>query len=92
MKIKILLSEGTFDPPATWDSFKTPKIQTAPAAPQPVIQKPEDLIAKQFGMTMVKDISVGETAFSNVYLVEPDDTSKYATKTLVLKLSKSDKE
>jgi hypothetical protein len=93
MKIKILLSEGTFvDPlaPATWDSFKTP--QTAPATPQPVVQKPEDLIAKQFGMTVIGDISVGETAFSNVYRVEPDDTSKYATKTLVLKLSKSPKE
>jgi hypothetical protein len=95
MKIKILLSESAFvDPlaPATWDSFKTPKNQTASVIPQPVVQKPEELIAKQFGMTVVGDISVGETAYSNVYRVEPDDTSKYATKTLVLKLSKSPKE
>jgi len=95
MKIKILLSESVFvDPlaPATWDSFKTPNNQTAPATPQPVIKKSEDLIAKQFGMTIVGDISVGVTSFSDVYRVEPNDAAKYPTKTLVLKLSKSPKE
>jgi len=96
MKIKVLLSESVFvDPlaPATWDSFKTPQYQSITLDPAQLAQpKIQEVIAKQFGMTVVGDISVGETLFSDVYRVEPDDAAKYATKTLVLKLSKSPKE
>ena len=87
MKIKVLLSEGT------WDSFKTPQYQSITLDPaQLALPKIQEVIAKQYGMTVVGDISVGETVFSDVYRVEPDDASKYSTKTLVMKLSKSDKE
>ena len=87
MKIKVLLSEGT------WDSFKTPQYQSITLDPAQLAQpKIQELIAKQYGMTVVGDISVGETAFSDVYRVEPDDASEYPTKTLVMKLSKSPKE
>ncbi len=87
MKIKILLSEGT------WDSFKTPQYQSISLTPTQLSQKKiQDVIAEQFGMKVVGDISVGETIFSDVYRVEPDDASRYPTKTLVMKLSKSPKE
>jgi hypothetical protein len=87
MKIKVLLSEGT------WDSFKTPQYQSITLDPTQLAQpKIQEVIAKQYGMTVVGDISVGETIFSDVYRVEPEDASKYPTKTLVMKLSKNDKE
>jgi len=87
MKIKVLLSEGT------WDSFKTPQYQSITLDPTQLAQpKIQEVIAKQYGMTVVGDISVGETVFSDVYRVEPEDASKYPTKTLVMKLSKNDKE
>jgi hypothetical protein len=87
MKIKVLLSEGT------WDSFKTPQYQSITLDPAQLAQpKIQEVIAKQFGMTIVGDISVGVTSFSDVYRVEPNDAAKYPTKTLVLKLSKSPKE
>jgi len=87
MRIKVLLSEGT------WDSFKTPQYQSIILDPTQLAQpKIQEVIAKQYGMTVVGDISVGETVFSDVYRVEPEDASKYPTKTLVMKLSKNDKE
>ena len=96
MKIKILLSEGTFvDPlaPATWDSFKTPQYQSITLDPQQLAQpKTQELIAAKYGMKVVGDISVGETIFSDVYRVEPEDTVSYPTKTLVMKLSANDTE
>lgn len=87
MKIKVLLKEGT------WDSFKTPQYQSISLTPQQLAQpKTQELIAAKYGMEVVGDISVGETVFSDVYRVEPDDAASYATKTLVMKLSKNDKE
>jgi hypothetical protein len=88
MKIRVLLKEGTWD-----DSFKTPEYQSITLDSEQLTRpKIQELIAKQFGMTVVGDISVGMTSYSNVYLVEPEDVSNYATKTLVMKLSKNDKE
>lgn len=82
-----MLKEGT------WDSFKTPQYQSITLDPRQLAQpKTQELIAAKYGMKVVGDISVGETVFSDVYRVEPDDAASYPTKTLVMKLSKNDKE
>jgi len=87
MKIKVLLKEGPRD------SFKTPQYQSITISPQQLAQpKIQELIAKQYDMNVVGEISVGETIYSDVYRVEPNDAVSYATKTLVMKLSKNDKE
>lgn len=87
MKIKVMLKEGT------WDSFKTPQYQSITLTPQQLAQpKTQELIAAKYGMKVVGDISVGETVFSDVYRVEPDDAASYPTKTLVMKLSANDAE
>jgi hypothetical protein len=72
MKLKILLKEtGVYRP-------------SVPQGPKESdLQKVQDY----YKLKVIAPISVGLTAFSDVYLVEPADVSNYPQKELVLKLS-----
>lgn len=72
MKLKILLKEtGVYRPNVPQDSKESD------------LQKVQDY----YKLKVIAPISVGLTAFSDVYLVEPADVSNYPQKELVLKLS-----
>lgn len=87
MAIKIrILKEAT--------AFGTAVMPGKVASPvQGLPRLPASLVAEKYNLEIVKDLSVGKTAFSDVYLTEPKTIADFGfQKQVVLKLSKNSNE